>query len=242
MNFENMQQWQQRRSQALEDRHGPSKIRCPLEQHFEPRVCMCVFHSGNKTSFFAGQFRKKNRAKIWESFAGGGLPFRNERYKMILRCAPVLHEWLHDHALACCNGWVPMPGCILPKYLWQHVYGIQAVQAWQRPTWNPVEHPPSTSRPPLININFMEKIVPNAGQRHSFRFGRDACLPLFCRSSRFLFPLCDTFANIGPGLGQLQSSIDRRKQFFFPISVLLLFHRFSHSYSPTTHSQKLGLD
>lgn len=38
-----------------------------------------------------------------------------------------------------------------------------AVQAWQRPTWNPVEHPSSTSRPPLININFVEKIVPNGG-------------------------------------------------------------------------------
>lgn len=118
-----------------------------------------------------------------------GLSFRNERYKMILRCAPVLHEWLHDHALACCNGWVPMPGCILPKYLWQHVYGIQAVQAWQRPTWNPVEHPPSTSRPPLININFMEKIVPNAEQRHNFRLGRDAYLPLFRRFSHSCSPI-----------------------------------------------------
>lgn len=111
MNFENMQQWQ-RRSQVLEDRHGPSKIHCPLEQHFEShvcarvRVCVCVcFIAAIKTqSFFAGPFRKKNRAKIWESFASGRLPFRNERYKMILRCAPVLHEWLHDHALACCNG------------------------------------------------------------------------------------------------------------------------------------------
>lgn len=32
---------------------------------------VCVFHSSNKTSFFAGPFRKKNRAKIWESLAGG---------------------------------------------------------------------------------------------------------------------------------------------------------------------------
>lgn len=169
------------------DKPGPRGSSWTVENSVSTRKALrAVFHNTNKTSFFAGPFRKKNRTKIWKSFAAVGLLFRNERYKIILRCAPVLHEWLHDHALACCNGWVPMSGCILPKYLWQHVYGIQAVQAWQRPTWNPVEHPLSTSRPPLININFMEKIVPNAGQRHSFRFGRNG-RPVLFAVSPFLF-------------------------------------------------------
>lgn len=150
-------------------RHGPSKIRCPLVQKHSSRC----FTAAIKRHFSRCRFGKRIGRKYGKPSLL--LDYRSEMNgtKSFLRCAPVLHEWLHDHALACCNGWVPMLGCILPKYLWQHVYGIEAVQAWQWPTWNPVEHPPSTSRPRLININFMEKIVPNAGERHSFQFGRD---------------------------------------------------------------------
>lgn len=90
-------------------------------------------------------------------------------------------------ALACCNGRVARKynRCISPKYLWQRAFMAYATlagthrQTWQRPTWNPVEHPRSTSRLPLININFIEKIVPNGSQR---KFGADWLGGCHCRS------------------------------------------------------------
>lgn len=64
----------------------------------------------------------------------------------------------------------PSNRCISPKYLWQRAFMAYARQAHTPGlaaagrTWNPVKHPRSTSRLPLININFVEKIVPNGSR------------------------------------------------------------------------------
>lgn len=92
-------------------------------------------------------------------------------------CGARYHEWsqCHRFTLARCNRriFTASKSVYIDKVLMAYVrlwHTLARVHqdTRQRTTWNRVEHSRSTSRLPLININFIEKIVPNGSRNFGF--------------------------------------------------------------------------